>query len=80
MTRSICIIGAGAAGLTLAHVFANRGLRVILIEGGDAEPLDDVEDTYRVENIGFPHRGAHAGRFRALGGSTSRWGGQLSPW
>ena len=80
MKRSICIVGAGAAGLTLAHALATRDVRIILIEGGSVEPVDELEDTYRVENVGVPHRGAHAGRFRALGGSTTRWGGQLWGW
>ncbi len=75
-----CIIGAGAAGLTLAHALATRGRRVIIIEGGGEAPPDELEDVFRVDNLGIPHRGAHAGRFRAWGGSTTRWGGQLWPW
>ncbi|HEX2778177.1 MAG TPA: FAD-dependent oxidoreductase, partial [Gemmatimonadaceae bacterium] len=78
--RSVCIIGAGAAGLTLADALARAGWRVILVEGGGARPAPALEDTYRVTMLGTPHRGAHEGRFRALGGSTTRWGGQLWPW
>ena len=76
----ICIIGAGAGGLSLASAMSARGLRVVLLEGGDMDPPDELEDTYRVDSIGVPHRGAHSGRFRAWGGSTTRWGGQLWPW
>lgn len=77
---TVCIIGAGAAGLTLAQAIAHRCDRVILIEGGGKRPRDELEDTYRTRNVGVPHRGSHEGRFRAWGGSTTRWGGQLWPW
>lgn len=77
---TVCIVGAGAAGLTLAHALVRRSYRVILIEGGDAEPPNELEDTLRVQLSGTPHRGAHEGRFRAWGGTTTRWGGQLWPW
>lgn len=78
--RSICIIGAGAAGLTLGRTLADRGWRVRILEGGTANPPAALEDTFRAHVIGVPHRGVHEGRFRALGGSTTRWGGQLWPW
>src|SRR5437868_6980787 len=77
---SICIIGAGAAGLALASVLANRERQVVLIEGGGLEPASALEDTYVTDVVGTPHRGVHDGRFRALGGSTTRWGGQLWRW
>ena len=77
---SVCIVGAGAAGLTLATALAGRGWRVTLVEGGVAQPPAEVEDTYRARVVGTPHRGLAEGRFRAWGGSTTRWGGQLWPW
>jgi choline dehydrogenase-like flavoprotein len=43
-------------------------------------PAGALEDTYRTHVVGTPHRGVHEGRFRAWGGSTTRWGGQLWPW
>lgn len=77
---TVCIIGAGAAGLTLAHALAPRCGHVILLEGGGPRPADELEDTYSTLSVGIPHRGAHEGRVRAWGGSTTRWGGQLWPW
>jgi flavin-dependent dehydrogenase len=35
ITADICIVGAGAAGITLAREFANHSCRVALIESGD---------------------------------------------
>lgn len=77
---TVCIIGAGAAGLTLAQALVTRCHRVILLEGGGLRPHEELEDTFRTVSVGIPHRGAHEGRFRAWGGSTTRWGGQLWPW
>ena len=78
--RSICIVGAGPAGLTLASKLAARGWRVTIVEGGAMTPSPTLEDTFRVAMTGTPHRGVHEGRFRAWGGSTTRWGGQLWAW
>ena len=75
-----CVIGAGAAGLTVAHALAARGWKIVIVEGGSRAPARELEDTYRVTVSGTPHRGVHEGRFRAWGGSTTRWGGQLWPW
>lgn len=77
---AVCIVGAGAAGLSVAHELASRGWSVAIVEGGGRSPASAVEDSYRVAVTGTPHRGVHEGRFRALGGSTTRWGGQLWPW
>lgn len=79
-SSTVCIIGAGAAGLTLAHALAPRCRHIILVEGGGPTPANTLEDTYRTLSVGIPHRGAHEGRFRAWGGSTTRWGGQLWRW
>jgi len=77
---SVCVIGAGAAGLMVADSLARAGCRVTIVEGGAERPVDQLEDTFRVRLTGTPHRGVHEGRFRGMGGSTTRWGGQLWPW
>lgn len=73
----ICIVGAGAAGIVLAVEFARRGKSVLLLEGGGAEIEESSQDSYTSELAGLPHRGVHAGRFRAKGGTTTKWGGQI---
>lgn len=77
---SVCVVGAGAAGLAVADSLARAGCRVTIVEGGGQRPVGYIEDTFRVRLTGTPHRGVHEGRFRGLGGSTARWGGQLWPW
>ena len=73
----VCIVGAGAAGIVLALELARQGKRAVLLEGGGRYVEEDAQDTYRSEVAGLRHNGVHIGRFRSLGGSTTRWGGQI---
>lgn len=73
----ICIVGAGAAGIVLAVELARQGKSVLLLEGGGAEIEEPSQDPYASELAGLPHRGVHTGRFRAKGGTTTKWGGQI---
>jgi choline dehydrogenase-like flavoprotein len=73
----ICIIGAGAAGICLAVELAKQGKNIMLFEGGGRDVEDAAQEPYRSEVIGHAHRGIHTGRFRAHGGTTTRWGGQI---
>lgn len=73
----ICIVGAGAAGIVLAVDLVRRGKTVLLLEAGGPEIEESSQEPYRSELTGLPHRGIHTGRFRAKGGTTTRWGGQI---
>ena len=73
----ICIVGAGAAGITLAVESARKGSKVLLLEGGGAVREDSSQAIYDSEIVGLPHRGIHTGRIRVKGGTTVRWGGQI---
>ena len=73
----VCIVGAGAAGILLAVELVRLGKRVILLEGGGEKIEEESQDPYRSEVTGLPHRGVHIGRFRAKGGTTTMWGGQI---
>jgi choline dehydrogenase-like flavoprotein len=73
----VCIVGAGAAGIVLAVELARLGRRVVLVEAGGAEIEEASQEPYRSEVVGHVHRGVHTGRFRAQGGTTNKWGGQI---
>ena len=73
----VCIIGAGAAGILLAVELLRRGKTVLLLEGGGADVEEPSQEPYTSELTGVKHTGIHIGRFRAIGGSTTRWGGQI---
>jgi choline dehydrogenase-like flavoprotein len=52
---------------------------VVLLESGGSEPEAGTQALYDVELSGLPHPGSTQGRFRVLGGSTTKWGGQALP-
>lgn len=74
----VCIIGAGAAGITLACELDGCGLSVILLEAGglDSDPV--VTDYYR-GTATEPHLDLTQYRRAAFGGTTSLWGGRCVP-
>ena len=73
----VCIVGAGAAGITLAVELTRRGKHVTLLEGGGRSVEPESQTPYQGCIAGLPHRGLHSGRVRALGGTTTLWGGQI---
>jgi len=77
LDADLCIVGGGIAGLTLAHALADTGMEIVVLEGGGEDEEPRSQDLYRIETPGVPHDGAANGRFRVLGGSSTRWGGQL---
>jgi choline dehydrogenase-like flavoprotein len=77
LVADICIVGAGAAGITFAVESARKGKKVLLLEGGGPLREDSSQALYDSEIAGLPHRGIHTGRIRVKGGTTVRWGGQI---
>lgn len=79
-TFDVCIVGAGAAGLPLARKLVVAGHDVCLIEGGGTSRWERKSQALnKTRNVGAPYASAHSGRFRALGGTTSAWAGQVVP-
>lgn len=75
----VCIVGAGAAGITLAQQFIGTSCRVVLVESGDRVFRHRPQFLYRGENKGVANFPTTHSRFRMFGGSTTRWGGQCRP-
>ena len=75
-----CIAGGGTAGLLLAHRLAEGGADVLLLEAGGLTPEPRSQALYAAEHADLLHTGTVDGRFRTLGGSSTRWGGQLLPY
>jgi choline dehydrogenase-like flavoprotein len=71
----VCIVGAGAAGITLACEFDGCALKVVVLEAGGFKPevsaLDFQRGTARP-----PHPDLTQFRRSAFGGTTSLWGGR----
>jgi len=75
----ICIVGAGIAGLLVARRLAKSGLKVIVIESGGDNAVDDVNRLNEIDDPGRHYTRSTTGRHRGLGGTSSRWGGRLIP-
>jgi choline dehydrogenase-like flavoprotein len=75
----LCIIGAGAAGITLAKAFDARNIRVCLIESGGLAYDEQINSLYHAQNIGHPYWPLDECQFRAFGGNTNCWGGWSRP-
>jgi choline dehydrogenase-like flavoprotein len=73
----VCIVGAGAAGIVLAAELVRQGRRVLLLESGGTAVEPAAQELTTCVHTGQPHRSAHIGRVRALGGTTTAWGGQV---
>ncbi|WP_129140259.1 FAD-dependent oxidoreductase [Modicisalibacter coralii] len=75
----VCVIGAGAAGLSLALRLARRGRHVLLCEGGEQDFTLRSQALYEGAVAGDPYIPLDAARLRYFGGSTNHWGGMCRP-
>ena len=83
LETDVCIVGAGAAGITLARAFDNGSTSVFLLESGGFESEAETQSLYEGVNTGTIVREDDpylAGtRVRAFGGTTNVWGGWCAP-
>ncbi|WP_165248776.1 GMC oxidoreductase [Paludisphaera soli] len=70
----VCIIGGGAAGITVAREFIDSGFRAVLLESGGSKPDRPTQDLYDGRIVGRPYERFPDSRFRYFGGTTNRWG------
>ncbi|MCE9646576.1 MAG: GMC family oxidoreductase [Chloroflexi bacterium] len=75
----LCIVGAGAAGISLAREFIGMDLRVILLEGGGNDFDHRNQFMYRGEISGRPYLSPEFTRRRQFGGTTVTWSGRCRP-
>ncbi len=55
ITGDICIIGAGAAGISMALEFMNSDYQVVVLEGGGFEYDDRIQELYNGKTTGQPY-------------------------
>ena len=75
----VCVVGAGAAGITVARELAGGPLRVALLESGGFEEDGASQELYRGRVHGRSYFTLDATRTRRFGGSTWCWHGLCRP-
>lgn len=85
LKADVCIIGAGAAGITLAREFLGTDKTVYLLEAGGYEYSEADQEYYTAEETVFnpsqlfDQNYTQWSRVRFFGGSTNYWGGWSRP-
>lgn len=80
LTADVCIVGAGAAGITLAMELLATGMKIILLEAGGKSKAGPSQTLYQgTLNDSTRHLPLDQARYRQLGGTTSLWGGRCIP-
>ena len=79
LAADVCIVGSGAAGITLARELDGSPLSVVLLEAGSLKRDPDVEaESFAIDYVGLPHRNPIPTRGRWFGGSTNLWFGRIA--
>ena len=71
----LCIVGAGAAGISVALEWVGARRRVLLLESGGFEYDARLQELYRGEIVGLPYYPLQAARLHYFGGTTGHWAG-----
>ncbi len=74
----VCVIGAGAAGITLARKLAEDGHSVCLLESGGLDFEEATQDLYDGDNVGMHYYDLKQSRLRFFGGTVAIWGGRCA--
>jgi len=74
----MCIVGAGAAGISIAREFLDTNVSVVMLEGGhlEADGATQALNDGVVTGLNYP---LATSRLRFFGGTTNHWAGQSCP-
>jgi hypothetical protein len=75
----ICIVGAGAAGISMALDWINTPYKVILLEGGGFDYEDQMQELFAGRTTGQRYFPLRSVRLHYFGGTTGHWAGFCSP-
>ncbi len=73
LETDLCIVGAGPAGVALAHELVGTDIDVIVLESGGLEPEPSILALNDGEVVGDPFAALRETRHRQLGGTARLW-------
>lgn len=80
LNADVCVVGGGAAGISLALSMSGQGLSIILLEAGQLHEHAPSQALYEGEvSDERMHSPPDKYRQRRMGGSTTIWGGRCMP-
>lgn len=75
----ICIVGSGAAGISMALEWIGSSKKVILLEGGGLNVEAQLQALYHGESLDRPYYPLRSVALHYFGGTTGHWAGYCSP-
>jgi choline dehydrogenase-like flavoprotein len=75
----VCIVGAGAAGISIAQALADTRLRILLLEAGGEVPDASSRAIYRIVPRWTQPLTVDPSQRWYFGGNTNHWAGNCSP-
>ncbi len=81
LQADVCIVGGGAAGITVALELLASGKSIVILESGGHEEEAETQALYGGETADANmHPPPDKYRYRVFGGSTTIWGGRCIPY
>jgi len=77
-STEVCVIGAGAAGITLTRRLLSAGHQVMLMESGGLDYEPGIADLNAGASVGRDYYPLEDARLRFFGGTTAIWGGRCA--
>lgn len=78
LDTTVCVVGAGPAGLSLARALADKGIPVLVVESGGAKGSRRAEQLSVGQAAGELRTPVHELRKRSLGGTSRAWASNLA--
>jgi len=75
----IAIIGCGTVGLITSVLLKKKGFSVVTLESGSFKQNSNFNNLNKCIFKKNKYLSAHNGRYRCIGGTSTRWGGGLLP-